>query len=96
MEKFSILVHRCHVNVPSVFDQHKALKFMPNTLKQLIKLKITGRCVVHEEEEGKSPGAGLNTFTRKVNKTALNMTSPRPQISGSFTGMLCRAHLQQI
>ncbi len=69
---------------------------MLNTLKQLIKLKITGRCVVHEEEEGKSPGAGLITFTIKVNKTELNMTSPRPQISDSFTGMLCKAHLQQI
>ncbi len=69
---------------------------MLNTLKQLIKLKITGRCVVREEEEGKAPGAGLITFTIKVNKTELNMTSPRPQISDSFTGMLCRAHLQQI
>lgn len=54
---------------------------MLKTLKQLIKLKITGRCVVHEEEDSKSPGARLNTFPIKVNITELNMTSPR---RGSF------------
>lgn len=61
---------------------------MPNTLKQLINLKITGRCVVPEEEEGKSPGVGLSTFNIKVNKTELNMTLPRLQISGSFASDL--------